>query len=154
MVTMVTEKRVLNWREAEAEFDGCWFLLDKRGFPLEDDMGYLVAYGDGTPEDRDALTEIKFSNITAKYFWEKDGYPKMTTFYTMALSTLFKHSYTFYAYIFNITGKDTVILVLHIGIIDKERLIEKISKTNKDTMKKIAVNLSKSYRIPKVLDEF
>jgi hypothetical protein len=47
---MVTEKRVLNCREVEAEYDGRWFLLDKRDFPPEDDMGYLVAFGDGSIE--------------------------------------------------------------------------------------------------------
>ncbi|GBU22105.1 hypothetical protein R80B4_02010 [Fibrobacteres bacterium R8-0-B4] len=59
MVTMATEKRVINEREAASEFDGRWLLLDKRGFPPSDDMGYIIAYGDGTPEDRDALYKIK-----------------------------------------------------------------------------------------------
>jgi len=58
MVTIATEKRVLNYREAKVEFDGRWLLLDKRDFPPAEDKGYVVAYGDGTPEDRDALIEI------------------------------------------------------------------------------------------------
>jgi hypothetical protein len=76
MVTMVTEKRVLNWREAEAEFDGRWFLLDKRDFPPKDDMGYLVAYGDGTDEDRDALIEIQDSKHHGRVFLGKGWVPK------------------------------------------------------------------------------
>jgi hypothetical protein len=47
MVTMVTEKRVLNWREAEAEFDGRWFLLDKKGFPPKDDEAFKPALAAG-----------------------------------------------------------------------------------------------------------
>jgi hypothetical protein len=76
MVTMVTEKRVLNWREAEAEFDGRWFLLDKRDFPPEDDMGYLIAYGDGTPEDWEALTEIQLDKYDGEVFLGKGWVPK------------------------------------------------------------------------------
>jgi len=58
MITLTTEKRVLNYKEAKAEFDGHWLLFDQRDFPPVEDMGYVVAYGDGTPEDRDALMEI------------------------------------------------------------------------------------------------
>ena len=58
MVTISAEKRVLNYKEAKAEFDGQWLLFDKRDFPPADDMGYVVAYGDGTTEDREALEEI------------------------------------------------------------------------------------------------
>jgi len=59
MVTIAAEKRVLNYKEAKAEFDGRWLLFDNRDFPPSDDMGYVVAYGDGTSEDRDALMEIQ-----------------------------------------------------------------------------------------------
>jgi mRNA interferase MazF len=38
-------------------------------------------------------------------------------------------------------GKDSVILVSQIGVIDKERLIEKISKINRDIMEKIENNI-------------
>jgi hypothetical protein len=58
MVTMAKEKRVIDERAASVEFDGRWLLLDKRGFPPAEDMGYIIAYGDGTPQDRDALMNI------------------------------------------------------------------------------------------------
>jgi len=58
MVTMATEKRVINERDADVEFNGRWLLLDKRDFPPSEDTGYIVAYGDGTPEDREALRSI------------------------------------------------------------------------------------------------
>ncbi|GBU22170.1 hypothetical protein R80B4_02075 [Fibrobacteres bacterium R8-0-B4] len=63
MITMATEKRVINERDAKAEFDGRWLLLDERDFPPAEDTGYIVAYSDGTPEtekeDCIALHKIK-----------------------------------------------------------------------------------------------
>jgi mRNA interferase MazF len=38
-------------------------------------------------------------------------------------------------------GKNSVILVSQIGVIDKERFIEKISKINRDVMEKIENNI-------------
>ena len=80
MITLTTEKRVFNYKEAQAEFDGQWFLLDKRDFPPEDDMGYVVAYGDGTPEDRDALDEICLNKYHGKVFLVKGWTPKDEVF--------------------------------------------------------------------------
>jgi len=76
MVTIATEKRVLDYREAKAEFDGRWLLLDKREFPPEDDMGYIIAYGDGTPEDREALMEINLNKYHGKVLLMKGWTPK------------------------------------------------------------------------------
>ena len=73
MVTMVSEKRVLNYLEAKAEFYGRWLLFDKREFPPEEDKGYVVALGDGTPEDRDALIEICHDKYKGKVLLMK-GY--------------------------------------------------------------------------------
>jgi mRNA interferase MazF len=38
-------------------------------------------------------------------------------------------------------GKDSVILLSQIGVIDKERLIEKISKINNEMLEKIETNI-------------
>jgi len=76
MITMAAEKRILNYREAKTEFDGQWLLLDKRDFPPSDDMGYVVAYGDGTPEDRDALRRINFDKYNGKVLLMKGWKPK------------------------------------------------------------------------------
>jgi len=73
MVTITTDKRVLNYKEAKAEFDGRWLLFDKRDFPPSDDMGYVVAYGDGTSQDRDTLMEIQMDKYHGKVFLMK-GY--------------------------------------------------------------------------------
>ena len=76
MVTMATEKRVLNYREAKVEFNCRWLLLDKRDFPPSDDMGYVIAYGDGTPEDREALRRINFDKYDGKVLLMKGWVPK------------------------------------------------------------------------------
>jgi len=70
------KKRVLNYREVEAEYDGSWVLFDKRDFPPEDDMGYVVASGDGTPEDREALRDINHSKYHGKVLLMKGWIPK------------------------------------------------------------------------------
>ena len=77
MVTMTEEKnRVLNYREVKAEYDGHWVLFDDRDFPPEDDMGYVVAYGDGSDEDRDALMEICLDKYNGEVFLMKGWIPK------------------------------------------------------------------------------
>ena len=82
MITIVTDKRVLDYREAKTEFDGQWLLLDKRDFPPEEDMGYVVAYGDGTPEDRDALMEINLNKYHGEVLLMKGWKPKDEIFYS------------------------------------------------------------------------
>jgi hypothetical protein len=76
MVTMVSEKRVINSREADIEFDGRWLLLDMRDFPPSEDMGYLVAYGNGTSEDRDNLRRINLDKYNGEVLLKKGWIPK------------------------------------------------------------------------------
>jgi len=76
MVTMATEKRVIDERAASVEFDGRWLLLDKRSFPPSEDMGYIIAYGGGTPEDRDALMELNWDTCNGKARLMKGYTPK------------------------------------------------------------------------------
>jgi hypothetical protein len=76
MVTMATVKRVINEREADIEFDGQWLLLDKRDFPPSEDKGYVIAYGDGTAEDRDALRRINLDKYDGKILLMKGWTPK------------------------------------------------------------------------------
>jgi hypothetical protein len=73
---MVTEKRVLNCREVDAEYDGCWVLFDKRDFPPEEDTGYIVACGDGTPEDWKSLMEIQCGKYHGEVILMKGWIPK------------------------------------------------------------------------------
>jgi len=76
MVTMATERRVIDERAAAVEFDGRWLLLDKREFPPSEDMGYIIAYGSGTPEDRDALRELNWDKCNGKARLMKGYTPK------------------------------------------------------------------------------
>ncbi|MCL2689266.1 MAG: hypothetical protein FWE57_05395 [Chitinispirillia bacterium] len=76
MVTMAAERRVIDERQAAVEFDGRWLLLDKRSFPLSEDMGYIIAYGNGTPEDRDTLMEINWNKFNGKARLMKGYTPK------------------------------------------------------------------------------
>jgi len=76
MVILVTEKRIINSREADVEFDGQWLLLDMREFSPSDDKGYIVAYGNGTAEDRDALEEINFNKYHGEVLLMKGWTPK------------------------------------------------------------------------------
>jgi hypothetical protein len=74
---MVTEKRILNYcREVDAEYDGRWVLYDQRDFPPKEDTGYVVACGDGTPEDRDALFEICLDKYHGEVLLKKGWIPK------------------------------------------------------------------------------
>ena len=73
---MVTERRVLNCREVEAEYDGLWLLYDQRDFPPADDMGYVVAYGDGTAEDREALCDINHKMFNGEVLLKKGWVPR------------------------------------------------------------------------------
>ena len=47
MVTLVKEKQVIDYKQAKIKYDGRWLLFDQRDFPLEEDIGYVIAYGDG-----------------------------------------------------------------------------------------------------------
>ena len=67
MVTMTEEKkRVLNYREVKAEYDGHWVLFDHRDFPPEDDMGYWENY---FPEIVTPSKQHHGSRVTP--FWQR-----------------------------------------------------------------------------------
>jgi uncharacterized circularly permuted ATP-grasp superfamily protein len=81
MVTEVTEKRIMSHRQVNAEFDGKWVVLDERDFSPPGGQGYLVAYGDGTPQDRDALDEIIFDRYKGQALLLKGYIPKEDIIY-------------------------------------------------------------------------
>jgi len=76
MLTMATENRAITEKDALVEFDERWVLLYKRAFPPAEDKGYIVAYGDGTPEDRDALRSLNFEKYNGKACLMKGYAPK------------------------------------------------------------------------------
>ena len=66
MVTMVEEKQVIDYKQAKAKYNGHWLLFDKRDFPPEEDIGYVVAFGDGTEEAWEALYKICLNQYDGK----------------------------------------------------------------------------------------
>lgn len=54
MITEVKEKHETDLWAVNFEFDKQWVVVRR---DPSDDKFYLVAYGDGTPEDRDALRQ-------------------------------------------------------------------------------------------------
>jgi hypothetical protein len=81
MITEVTEKRVISLKEVDTEFDGQWVLINKRAFPTSECKGYLVAYGDGTPQDRDALKRLNLDKYDGKTLLQKGYTPKEDVVY-------------------------------------------------------------------------
>jgi hypothetical protein len=78
MLTMATEKRAITEKDALAEFDEKWVLLYRDASQPSEGKRYIAAYGDGSPEDRDALRDLNFEmyNGTAllmKGYVPKDG---------------------------------------------------------------------------------
>jgi len=76
MVIEVTEKRIITEKEARIEFDGQWILIDEREFPVSKSTGYLVGYGDGSSEDRDALMDLNDEKYNGRAFLMKGYAPK------------------------------------------------------------------------------
>jgi co-chaperonin GroES (HSP10) len=68
MVTEINDRKVLSYPEAKAKYDGHWLLFDKRDFPPEEDMGYVVALGDGTDEDWEELVKIQMKQYKGDVF--------------------------------------------------------------------------------------
>jgi len=66
MVTMVNEKQVIDYKQAKTQYDGHWLLFDQRDFPPEEDIGYVVAFGDGTDEDWEILEKIQMKQYNGK----------------------------------------------------------------------------------------
>jgi len=66
MITEVGESCVITEKEVNAKFDGKWVLLNERDFSPSEDRGYLLAYGDGIPQDRDALKKLNWDKYDGK----------------------------------------------------------------------------------------
>jgi|GEM_PF-951871 len=57
MITEVKEKRIISIRDVDFEYDGRWVLFLPEPSSTSGEWGCVVAYGDGTKEDRAALYE-------------------------------------------------------------------------------------------------
>jgi hypothetical protein len=55
MITEVNDNRVITVKDVNTEFEGRWVLLNCSDFPPAYSKGYVVAHGDGSPDDYDTL---------------------------------------------------------------------------------------------------
>lgn len=76
MITEIAEKRVITFREVDAEFNGRWVLLSRTDPNNINGERYLAAYGDGTTEDRDALRDLSFGKYDGKALLRKGYVPE------------------------------------------------------------------------------
>jgi len=76
MLTMATEKRAITQKDALVEFDDRWVLLYRDASPSSEGKRYIAAYGDGTPEDRDALMALNCKKYNGKALLMRGYTPK------------------------------------------------------------------------------
>ena len=58
MITEVKERKLTNSRDLNFEYDGRWVIFEEEPSSTSGSEGWVVYYGDGTPEDRDALMQV------------------------------------------------------------------------------------------------
>ncbi|MDR3011890.1 MAG: hypothetical protein LBU70_01600 [Chitinispirillales bacterium] len=76
MITEVAEKRYMTLRDVDYDFDGRWVLLCDGDSPASTRDMCLVAYGDGTSMDREALRKINFDRYDGHALVTKGYLPK------------------------------------------------------------------------------
>jgi len=80
MITVVNDKRTVDARKVDVEFDGRWVLLYGREQHGSEGTWCVAAYGDGTPEDRNALGDLCFDRFDGKALLRKGFTPKTEDF--------------------------------------------------------------------------
>ena len=83
MITEVKEKRVISIRDVDFEYDGRWVIFDWRPYSTSGGEGCVVAYGDGTKEDRATLYEYLHENYRGKALLKFAYTPKEDVIYGM-----------------------------------------------------------------------
>ena len=58
MITEVKEKRIISFSDVDFEYDGKWVVYESKPYSTSGDFGCVIAYGEDTPEDREALHKI------------------------------------------------------------------------------------------------
>ena len=76
MITEVNEKRVISFRDVDDEYDGKWVVYESKPYSTSGGRGCVVAYGDGTPEDRDTLLKIVMDKYDGKALLKYAYVPK------------------------------------------------------------------------------
>jgi len=83
MITEVLEKRVISIRDVDFEYDGKWVIYESKPYSTSGGQGCVVAYGDGTPEDRDALLKIVIDKYDGKALLKYAYVPKEDVIFGM-----------------------------------------------------------------------
>ena len=83
MITEVKEKRVITIRDVDFEYDGKWVIFESEPHSISGGEGYVVAYGDGTSEDRDTLMQIVINKYDGDALLKFAYVPKEDVVYGM-----------------------------------------------------------------------
>lgn len=83
MITEVNEKRVMTENEVDSEYDGKWVIFDTDPYSEIGDKGCVVAYGDGSKEDREALHDIVIDRYKGQALLKFAFVPKEHVIYGM-----------------------------------------------------------------------
>jgi len=66
MIMEVKERKLTNVRDLNFEYDGRWVIFKSEPSSTSGSTGWVTYYGDGTPEDRDALYKIVIDKYDGK----------------------------------------------------------------------------------------
>ena len=83
MITEVKEKRVISIRDVDFEYDGKWVIFEEDPNSSSVGQGFVVAYGDGTKEDRASLHDIVINRYKGQVLLKFAYTPKEDVIYGM-----------------------------------------------------------------------
>ena len=83
MVTEVKERKLTNLRDVNYDYDGRWVIFESEPSSTSGSEGWVAYYGDGTPEDRDALMQIVIHKYDGKARLKFAYVPKEDVVYGM-----------------------------------------------------------------------
>lgn len=83
MITEINEKKVISERDVDFEYDGRWVIFESKPYSTSGDLGCVVAYGDGTKEDRAALYELVHEKYNGQALLKFAYVPKEHVIYGM-----------------------------------------------------------------------
>ena len=83
MITEVKERKLTNVRDLNFEYDGRWVIFEEEPNSTSGAEGWVVFYGNGTPEDRDALMRIVIEKYNGEALLTFAYVPKEDVVYGM-----------------------------------------------------------------------
>lgn len=83
MITEVNEKKVISIRDVDYQYDGKWVIFDSDPYSTAGNLGCVVAYGDETEEDYEALHDIVTERFKGQALLKFAYVPKEDVVYGM-----------------------------------------------------------------------